>query len=141
MNKFEQALERIKKYVEPQDQWTEEDWEHYKTIIEALEIASKQADHQTEKGGDGKMIKLTNWNEITKGLYRYVISANVCYEIHILYHAKETDILTAKSSLYIVGDWFDKDRNSFFERECLLTEQPLSECLEKAYQDNEEYNK
>ena len=40
MNKFEMALDRIKKNVEIQDGWTEEDLEHYKTIIEALEIAS-----------------------------------------------------------------------------------------------------
>ena len=39
MNRFEKSLDRIKKYVEPQDDWTQEDWEHYKTIIEALERA------------------------------------------------------------------------------------------------------
>ena len=88
----------------------------------------------------GEVNELKNWNEVTKGLYRYVIGANVCYEIHLLYHAKETDILTAKSSLYIVGDWTDKDRNSFFERECLLAEQPLFECLEKAYEDDKQNN-
>lgn len=60
------------------------------------------------------MKELKNWKEITKGLYRYVVAANVCYEIHILYHAHETDILTAKSSLYIVGDWLDKNINLFF---------------------------
>lgn len=37
MNKFETALDRIKKQVEPQDDWTEDDWEHYRTIIEALQ--------------------------------------------------------------------------------------------------------
>ena len=88
----------------------------------------------------GEVKELKNWNEVTKGLYRYVIGANVCYEIHLLYHAKETDILTAKSSLYIVGDWTDKNRNSFFERECLLAEQPLFECLEKAYEDDKQNN-
>ena len=54
MNKFEMALERIKKNVEIQDSWTEEDLEHYKTIISALEIASdlcKVKKHPTEKGG------------------------------------------------------------------------------------------
>lgn len=40
MTRFEKSLERIKKNVEPQDQWTESDCEHYKTIIEALEIAN-----------------------------------------------------------------------------------------------------
>ena len=56
MNKFEMALERIKKNVEIQDSWTEEDLEHYKTIISALEIASdlcKVKKHPTEKGGEG----------------------------------------------------------------------------------------
>lgn len=54
MNKFEIALDRIKKNVEIQDSWTEEDLEHYKTIIGALEIASdlcKVNIHPTEKGG------------------------------------------------------------------------------------------
>ena len=53
MNKFEIALDRIKKNVEIQDSWTEEDLEHYKTIIGALEIASdlcKVNIHPTEKG-------------------------------------------------------------------------------------------
>ncbi len=86
------------------------------------------------------MNELKNWNEVTKGLYRYVIGANVCYEIHLLYHAKETDILTAKASLYLVGEWFDKARNLYFERECLLSEQPLFECLKMAEKDNEENN-
>lgn len=77
------------------------------------------------------------WNEITKGLYRYVIAAGACYEIHILYHAKETDILTAKASVFIVADWHGKDSN-FFERECLLSEQPVFECVKKAVEDYKE---
>jgi len=44
MNKFEKALERIKKNVAIQDNWSEEDIEHYKTIISALEIASRKED-------------------------------------------------------------------------------------------------
>lgn len=86
------------------------------------------------------MSNLEKWNEITKGLYRYVIGANACYEIHILYHDKKTDILTAKASLYIVGDWYDMTGKSFFERECLLSEQSVFECLkfaEKDYKENE----
>ena len=51
------------------------------------------------------MNKIENWKVVTKGLYRYVVAANVCYEIHILHHDHGTDILTAKSSLFIVGDW------------------------------------
>ena len=51
------------------------------------------------------------WTEITKGLYRYVVAASCCYEIHIMYHAKDTDILTANASLYIVGDWRSPENN------------------------------
>ena len=83
------------------------------------------------------MIKLENWTEITKGLYRYVISAGACYEIHVMYHAKDTDILTANASLYIVGDWTSNENNEFFERE-LLFNGPLMACLEKAVEDEEE---
>lgn len=83
------------------------------------------------------MIKLENWTEITKGLYRYACSAG-CYEIHIMYHAKETDILTANASLYIVGDWTSVKSNSkIFERELLLNG-PLAACLEKAVEDAKE---
>ena len=64
------------------------------------------------------MIKLENWTEVTKGLYRYVITAN--------------------ASLYIVGDWTSVDNDSkFFERELLLNG-PLAACLEKAVEDEEE---
>ena len=83
------------------------------------------------------MIKLENWTEITKGLYRCVSSAG-CYEIHIMYHAKNTDILTANASLYIVGDWTSADGHcSYFERELLLNG-PLMSCLEKAVEDEKE---
>lgn len=84
------------------------------------------------------MIKLENWTEVAKGLYRYVIAANCCYEIQIMYHAKDTNILTANASLYIVGDWRSAKNNSkFFKRELLLTG-PLAACLEKAVADEEE---
>lgn len=50
MNKYEKSLERIKKNVFPSDNWTEEDVEHYHTVIEALELAAKQ----NEGDNDGK---------------------------------------------------------------------------------------
>lgn len=85
------------------------------------------------------MTDLNNWYEVTKGLYRYVIAANVCYEIHILYHTKDTDILTAKASLFVVGDWYESN-SSFFERECLLAENTVAECLAAAQKDDLENN-
>ena len=84
------------------------------------------------------MNKIENWKEVTKGLYRYVIAPNVCYEIHILHHDRGTDVLTAKSSLFIVGDWTNQKGESFTERECLLVEKPFAECLEKATTDYKE---
>ena len=87
------------------------------------------------------MIKLENWTEVTKGIYRYVIAANCCYEIHIMHHATGTDILSANASLYIVGDWTSVDNDSkFFERKLLLNG-PLAACLEKAVEDEKEMNK
>lgn len=85
------------------------------------------------------MENLNNWTEITKGLYRYVIAANVCYEIHLIRFDFGTDPLTAKANLFIVGDWYDES-GSFFERECLLSEKTLQECIEFARKDNEENN-
>lgn len=86
------------------------------------------------------MEDLKNWREVTKGLYRYVIAANVCYEIHILFWNHDTDILTAKASLFIVGDWQSAELNSFLERECLLAEQPVFKCLAAAKKDDEVNN-
>lgn len=84
-----------------------------------------------------QMNELKNWSEITRGLYRYVVSANVCYEIHILYHEAGTDILTAKASLFLVGLWRGTC-GGYFERECLLAEHPVFECLKMAQKDDEE---
>lgn len=85
------------------------------------------------------MTDLKNWKEITKGLYRYVIAANLCYEIHLMHWAFMTDINTAKASLYLVGEWLCPD-GSYFERECLLADQPVLECLKAAEKDDKENN-
>lgn len=80
------------------------------------------------------MINLENWTEITDGLYRYA-KANCCYEIHIMYHSKDTDILTANASLYIVGNYAPIEKNSdVFERRLLLNG-PLLACLCSAVED------
>ena len=86
------------------------------------------------------MIKeLDKWYEVTNGLDRYVVAAKVCYEIHILYWTDNTDILTAKASLYLVGNWTRiPEHESFFSREILLAEQPVFECLKTAEKDYKE---
>ena len=84
------------------------------------------------------MIKLEDWTEVTKGLYRYDVSDDCFYEIHIMHHAKDTDILSANASLFIVADWYTNNSDhSFFERKLLLNG-PLSTCLEKMIEDKKE---
>ena len=82
------------------------------------------------------MNKLENWTEVTKGLFRYVIAANVCYELYILYWFLDTDILTAKASVFLVGEWTNDRGESFFQREPIAEDQPVVECLAAAEQDN-----
>lgn len=87
---------------------------------------------------------IKNWNEVTRGIYRYVIAAGVAYEIHILYWSHKTDLLDAKAKLFIVGEWYEQEKESFFEREELTAPTVIStvmECLELAKIDNEENNK
>ena len=84
------------------------------------------------------MNNLSNWNEVSKGFYRYVVAANVCYEIHVSFWDESTDILTAMASLYITGSWCDEKKKSFLMRECLMVNKPIFECLNRAVQDYKE---
>lgn len=84
------------------------------------------------------MKDLNNWKEVTKGLYRVVVGANVCYEIHINIRKFDTPVLMANASLFLVGNWCDKNGVSFFSRECLLEKQSVKNCIEKAIQDYKE---
>ena len=84
------------------------------------------------------MQDLNNWKEVTKGLYRVVVGANVCYEIHINIRKFNTPVLMENASLFLVGNWCDKNGVSFFSRECLLEKQSVSKCIEKAIQDYKE---
>lgn len=53
MNRFEKSLDRIKKRVEIGGNWTDEDIEHYKTIVEALKMAA-EVKHGNWLDRDGK---------------------------------------------------------------------------------------
>lgn len=91
------------------------------------------------------MEDLKNWKEVTRGLFRYVIAAGACYEIHLEHHYLDTPTLTAKASLYIVGEWCPevKDgevRRNYFSRECLLAHNTVQECLKAAAKDDAENN-
>ena len=87
---------------------------------------------------------IKNWKEVTRGIYRYVVSAGVAYEIHILYWIHNADLLDANAKLFIVGEWYEQEKGSFFEREELTSRTvvyTVLECLELAKRDNEENNK
>ena len=73
-----------------------------------------------------------DWIEVTEGIYRYAISANTAYEIHINYWNMKTNILSADASLYIVRNWHNKDGTNAVGRECLLDSMPVMACIGKA---------
>lgn len=54
-NRFEKSLWRISRTLRPEDGWTQEDIDHLKTIIEALEICSNMEEERKKshpvKGG------------------------------------------------------------------------------------------
>ena len=82
------------------------------------------------------MENINNWTEVSKGFYRYVIGANVAYEIHIIYRNLDEDIYKAKARLYLVGDWYDKNiKENIFERECLVMFGTLDSCIRYAIED------
>lgn len=94
-----------------------------------INIKFKNRDHLTTDQVKGKPI--IKGDEIV-GVIDY-------YELHVLYWGDGTDILTAKSSLYIVGNWTSiPEHTSFFSREILLAEQPVFECLKAAEKDYKE---
>lgn len=86
------------------------------------------------------MKELKNWKEVSKGYYRYVISANAAYEIFIEYWGHGTPIETAKASLCIVCEWHKMDGSNTTEREWLGKELPVQELLGIAHNDNEKCN-
>lgn len=81
-----------------------------------------------------RVIDLNNWSNINKGIYRYVLAANVAYEIILSHHLCDTDVSEATASLYVAGDWHSKD-GDYFERECLAENKTVRECLEAAAKD------
>lgn len=52
-NKYQKSLDRIKKNTFPPDSWTEQDKEHFRTIVEALEKQiPEKLTHEATKIGD-----------------------------------------------------------------------------------------
>ena len=73
---------------------------------------------------------LKHWLEVTRGIYRYVVAANLAYEIHVWEHPLDTDILKADAALYLIGEWSaTKDKPAEFSRECLLAHATVNDCM------------
>lgn len=85
-----------------------------------------------------------NWKNIQNSLldnantyiYQYPVTDVDCqksyYEIHILYCFKNTDILTAKASLFKCTEKKTGKNGIVFERKCILEGQPVFECVNTA---------
>ena len=81
------------------------------------------------------MMDLKFWTIVSKGIYRFVVAANCCYEIHIIHHSLEQSIIDADANLYISGDWYDVTKGiNYFSRELIHTG-CVKECLENAKKD------
>lgn len=82
------------------------------------------------------MVDLKNWKEISKGFYRYVVGANVCYELHIIKHYLHKNIYDSNANLYLVADWYDGAiQVNYFERELLCENKTVKELLDFSQKD------
>ena len=118
------------------------DGEQYPCKPDIFEKTYNLVENENSIINTGFIKGIKNWTEVTRGIYRYVISDDQyynCYEIHLEQHCLNRDILTAKASLYVAGNWVSevKDENDevsrIFGRKCLLKSSTVRECLDAAY--------
>lgn len=86
---------------------------------------------------DRDIRNIASWEEPIRNLYRFEITKDLAYEIHILNFSYGEDAYHAKASLYITGNCSDIYGNLEFCRECLEDEKTLEECITAAYEDYE----
>lgn len=87
---------------------------------------------------DGERIKsLENWNEITKGFYRFIVAPKVCYEICVMFKPDKVDIAESIANLYFTGEWIMTDGSIHFMRE-VMHFGSLKDCLSTAADDYEQ---
>jgi hypothetical protein len=77
------------------------------------------------------MSDLNTWTEITDGIYKYQIDVNFAYEIHILYWHHNTNIITARASLYLLDN---RKSKKVLTRTCISDSVTLDKCIEDALQ-------
>ena len=97
-----------------------------------------QEEYETEET-ELEILDFSNWTEVTEGLYKYALTKDSSYEIHVLYNPEGRDIMEARASLCITGYWRDYqkgDGSSYFKRECLLVGRTVSECMSESAKDH-----
>lgn len=77
-----------------------------------------------------------NWTQVCLGYYRYVVDANVCYEIIAIQEGAKNG--PDYYSLHVTGVWKDSTETPFFQRECLASCECLDKCLKIAEKDFEQ---
>lgn len=77
--------------------------------------------------------KIDNWTEVSRGYYRYVVAAKVCYELMALQQGAKTG--PDYYALYVTGEWKDPTGTPYFKRECLESCETLANCLYTASKD------
>ncbi len=88
---------------------------------------------------EAELLNFSNWIEVTEGIYKYALTKDSSYEIHVLHHPEGENIMEAKASLYITGYWQTYNVagiNKYFKRECLLSEGTISECISESMKDH-----
>lgn len=82
----------------------------------------------------------SSWTEIGNKIYRYPIAPSVTYEIQIMHWEQGTSIEKATASAYIVGEWRNRQYGNYFEREALLEESTVEECMSSVLEDYRKYS-
>lgn len=98
-----------------------------------------QKEYEMDEPEEAELLSFSNWTKVTEGIYKYALTKDSSYEIHILYQPKGGDIMKAKASLYITGYWRDynvTDIDCYFKRECLLAEGTVFECMLESLKDH-----
>ncbi len=92
-----------------------------------------------EEMDEAELLNFSNWIEVTEGIYKYALTKDSSYEIHILHHSEGRDMMEARASLYIAGYWRDyqkRDGSSYFKRECLCAGKTVFECMLESAKDH-----
>ena len=84
---------------------------------------------------------LSNWKEITSGLFRYVVAAKACYEILVLDDKIFDDNFedAKRCNLYLTGNWYTDDTDGAFFNRAKIMSGTMEECLNKANEDYKEW--